>query len=200
MRGLICSSLLLLLSACGEPEPGVDSAPAADDSGDAPPGCFAADPALDVGTGSNGFEALESGDPLVMVHGPQGGWHMLGSVRTHNMEPIVRIQFVVTVASSGAEVANNSLYVQTITDPDDPCVGVYPGMYAYLNVADLVDGDDDTPPELLGYETLVFTAVVTDDNSVPPAPERVVRASVSVTATPDPIDLEDDPDMATPGR
>jgi hypothetical protein len=192
-------SLSLLLRSCGEPEDSGAPGKGGDDTAAEPTGCFAEPPSIDVGTGADAFEPLEPGAPVVMVHGPQGGWHLLGSVRTHNMEDIVRIQFVVTVESSGEEVANNSLYVQTLPDPDDPCVGVYPGMYAYLVVDHLAEGEADTPPELLAYETLVFTAVVSDDSGAEPDPARTVTASVQITATPDPVDLEDG-DSGSPGR
>lgn len=199
MRGLWCCSLSLLLVSCGGLDDSGTSGKGGGDGAVEPTGCFADAPSIEVGTGADAFEPLDPGAPVVMVHGPQGGWHLLGSVRTHNMEDVVRIQFVVTVASSGEEVANNSLYVQTLPDPDDPCVGVYPGMYAYLVVDHLADGEADTPPELLAYETLVFTAVVSDASGAEPDPARTVSASVEITATPDPVDLEDG-DSGSPGR
>ena len=197
---LLCHSALLLALGCGDPptEPGAPDK--GDDTAAVPTGCFAAAPAIDVGPGAAGFEPLSDGDPLVMVHGPQGGWHMLGSVRTHNMKPIVKIHFNVSVLETGVEVADNDLYVQTLPDGDDPCAGVYPGMYAYLRVDDLAVGDADTPPELLAYESLLFKATVTDDTDPEPDPARVVTAEVRVTATPDPVDLEDDGNTASPGR
>ena len=126
-----------------------------------------------------------------LVHGPQGGWHLLGSVRTHNMTEVVRIRFEVVVEESGAVVADNSLYVQTL--PDGDCAGVYPGMYAYLVVEGIADGDADTPPELLAYESLMFRAFVEDQDG------RTAFGEVRITATPDPVDLEDDGDTAAPG-
>ena len=188
-RGLI-TLLVALCAACagggdsGDPDSGADSG--------APAGaCDGASPSIDVGTGTDSFEELVDGDPLTMVHGPQGGWHLLGSVRTRNMTPVVRIRFEVVVDDSGVVVADNSLYVQTL--PDGECGGVYPGMYAYLTVDALADGDLDTPPELLSYETLRFRAEVEDQEG------RTATAEVRITATPDPSDLEDG-DSGSPGR
>jgi hypothetical protein len=209
VRGLICSSLLAL-AACGDSETvkcasvefddrgalrdcvEADGGTSGSDTGTEPAGCFASDATIDVGTGSAGFEVLEQDDPVVMVHGPQGGWHLLGSVRTHNMTDVVRIRFEVVVAESGFVVADNSLYVQTL--PDGDCTGVYPGMYAYLVVDGLADGEADTPPELLAYEPLLFRAYVEDQEG------RSATAEIRITATPDPVDLEDDSDTASPGR
>lgn len=190
MRGLMWSSLVLL-AACGEPEDSGTPAKGGDDTGTEPTGCFAEEARIDVGTGAEAFEELAPGDPVVMVHGPQGGWHLLGSVRTHNMTDVVRIRFEVVVEESGAVVADNSLYVQTLGDGE--CAGVYPGMYAYLVVDHLAEGEADTPPELLAYESLLFRAEVEDQDG------RTAAAEVRITATPDPVDLEDE-DTAAPGR
>jgi len=182
------AAVMLLWTACGE---GSDTGTASPDSGAPEEGCAASPASIDVGTGADAFVALSDGDPVVMVHGPQGGWHLLGSVRTHNMTPVVRIRFEVVVEDGGAVVADNSLYVQTL--PDGECGGVYPGMYAYLMVDALADGDADTPPELLAYETLLFRAEVEDQDG------RTAEAEVRITATPDPVDLED-ADTGSPGR
>ena len=34
-----------------------------------------------IGTGEYAWESISTGDEITMVHGPQGGWHILGSVR-----------------------------------------------------------------------------------------------------------------------
>lgn len=190
VRGLSCGLLVGIVS-CGAPSPDPGPAGARSDSGALPTGCFANEAMVDVGTGATAFEPLAEGDPVVMVHGPQGGWHLLGSVRTHNMTEVVRIRFEVVVEDTGAVVADNSLYVQTL--PDGDCAGVYPGMYAYLVVEELADGDADTPPELLAYKSLMFRAFVEDQDG------RTASGEVRITATPDPVDLEDDGDTAAPG-
>lgn len=182
MRLRACMLAALLLCGCGDKDDDSGGTPAGDDTGEVTEtGCAANEPRIEVGTGASAFEDLSPGDPVVMVHGPQGGWHLLGSVRAWNMTDVVQIHFLVTVEETGAVVADNSLYVQMIRREE--CLGEYPGMYAYLNVTDLADGELDTPPELLSYETLVFEATVTDQDG------RVAESSVTITATPDPVDL-----------
>jgi hypothetical protein len=171
------------LVACGETKPVVTDTANPDDTG-VEPACDPDDPWIEVGTGSAQFESLADGDPVTMVHGPQGGWHMLGSVRVHNMTTIVEIAFTVKVEASGVQVGGGSLYVQLVAE--DECVGYFPGMYAYLNVTELVDGDRDTPPELLAYEPVVMDAVVTGQDGT------VASGEVRVIATPDPSDLADE--------
>ena len=55
--------LLLALAACEDPEPGIE-----------------------VGTGEREFEPLEDGDDILIIQGPQGGFHVLGSFLVTGVE------------------------------------------------------------------------------------------------------------------
>jgi hypothetical protein len=55
-----------LLAACVEPVP--------------------TDPAVSLGTGELAFEPLAEGGDLAVVHGPQGGYHVVGSVRARGFD------------------------------------------------------------------------------------------------------------------
>jgi len=48
--------------------------------------CVAAEPALELGTGEIAFEPLEDGDSIYVIHGPQGGYHLLASLRLAGVE------------------------------------------------------------------------------------------------------------------
>ena len=48
--------------------------------------CVAAEPAVELGTGEIAFEALEDGDSIYVIHGPQGGYHLLASLRVAGVE------------------------------------------------------------------------------------------------------------------
>lgn len=68
--------MAVLLVACAkEPE----------DSG--PCGAGAADAYLEVGTGNTAFEAVSDGQVVPYVQGPQGGWHVWGSLRMGGLIP-----------------------------------------------------------------------------------------------------------------
>jgi hypothetical protein len=69
---LAAISLVALLVACT----------GADDGG--PPG---GDPAAVIGTGELEFEPLAGGDDIYVVQGPQGGFHLNGSVRVQGVAP-----------------------------------------------------------------------------------------------------------------
>lgn len=144
-------------------------------------GCFANDPTLTIGTGAYDWQDLAPGDPLTMVHGPQGGWHLLGSARIGNTTEIVEVHY--TVTARGDTIVSDNLY-RVALFPEGECEGSYTGMYGYLDVSALAEGDLDTPPELLSYETLTLRMEVTDEDG------RTAEASLDVKAEPDPEDLD----------
>ncbi len=140
--------------------------------------------AVTIGGGESSWEPLDDGSELTMVHGPQGGWHMLGSVRTQGMDAIIAVEYVITADEhDGAVISDNFYRVQSLTDPDDETVHTYPGMYGYLTVDELADGELDTPPELLSWQDVTLTMTVTDDSG------RTASDTLQVVAAPDEEDL-----------
>jgi hypothetical protein len=163
---------------------------AADDTGAPPPeetGCFAADPTLVIGTSDTENEQqwidMASGDAVTMVHGPQGGWHMLASVRVCGTTQFVRVAYEITDVGTGVVISDNDYQVALVQD--EVCCGYYPGMYGYLDVSGLADGACDTPPELLVDHDVKISICVEDIDA------RAVCADVTVNAQPDADDLDD---------
>lgn len=121
-----------------------------------------------------------TGESTTIVHGPQGGWHILASVWLENIERIVTIRYDIALAESGELVSENEYRVQTVEV--DACTGYYPGMYGYLNVEALATGEADTPPELLAGKDLLIRMNVTD------AEGRAADGELSVVGALDPSD------------
>jgi len=119
-----------------------------------------------------------------MVHGPQGGWHVLGSVRMWNMGPIVDIHFVVSSVAHDAIVADNNYRVATVIEGE--CTNLFWGMYGYLDVHEIAAGELDTPPELLADGPLEIVMTITDQAGL------TVEASMLATAALDPMDVEEE--------
>jgi hypothetical protein len=161
---------VLLLSLCGCDGLGTDRS-----------ACFVDEPVLSIGTGDEEWVELAEEDPVTMAHGPQGGWHILGSVRVDNTDQVVSIDYSVTIKSSGEMVADNSYRVALVLDEE--CSGYFLGMYAYLHVEDIAQGEDDTPPELLADQELVLRMEIVD------TAERSVAGDLTVVAVRDPVDL-----------
>ena len=149
-------------------------------------------PSLLVGTGEREFASLETNEEVTMVHGPQGGWHMLGSIRLTNIHPIVEIDFTITDIDSGVLVSSNYYRVGLLMEDD--CQGYYPGMYGYMNVQELEYEEQDTPPELLGDHLLLMEMKSNDctesqnQQGICNRSERWAEGSMTVTAALDPID------------
>lgn len=152
----------------------------ADDTGLAG-GCFSRPASVEVGGGALAFEPVAEGAELTMVHGPQGGWHVLASARFTGVNPIVSIHYTIAAGSAeGPIVADNTYRVQIVQDVE--CGGYYPGMYGYLDVRALLDGERDTPPELLAGEPLFLTLATTDLEG------RVATDTLTGVAGLDPMD------------
>ncbi|MES2638814.1 MAG: hypothetical protein V4850_05010 [Myxococcota bacterium] len=167
---------LLFLLACGGPLGAPD-----DTAVDG--GCFSNPGAVEVGGGSLTYEPVADGTDLTMVHGPQGGWHVLAGARFTDVSPIVEIHYTIEARSPEGEVAlvsDNSYRVQMVQDVE--CGGFYPGMYGYLNVTALVEGERDTPPELIAGHELVLTMAVTDQEG------RTATDALTGIAALDPMD------------
>jgi hypothetical protein len=173
--------LLLLLFGC-PPE----------DSGEPPGGPSGGETAtVEIGgtlvddQGIESFLPMEDGDPVTMVHGPQGGWHVLGSLRAVGAPEIVSIHFTVTDAVDGWLVSDN-LYELMLADGDDGAAYRL-SMYGFLDVHEHAQGELNTPPELLGGKELRMQMDVRDAaDPEGPATTGVLRAIAAL----DPADLD----------
>lgn len=168
--------------ACtGNPDPNAgDTAACASETTQLPESCACDAPNVLVGGGNTAFAAVDDGDEATLVHGPQGGWHILGSVWLENLERLVTIHFTVTVIENATVVSDNLYRVQSVQV--DPCTGYYPGMYGYLDVAAMAQGDADTPPELLAGKELLIRMDVVDLEG------RTAADELRVLAVRDPAD------------
>ena len=145
------------------------------------PACRCEEPSVTIGTGEFEWEDLDNNAPLTMVHGPQGGWHMLGSARVCGTRNIVTLHFTITHDQSETLVSDNTYRVALVDDPGS-CCGHYPGKYGFLGVQALAEGELDTPPELLACAPVTLKMEATDSGG------RLLTTTTSVTAVPDPAD------------
>lgn len=148
--------------------------------GDPPVDCENPVVAVEIGTGDQSFEPLADGDPVTMVHGPQGGWHVWGSLRATGFAALVDIRYTIEDLDSGVFVCDQQYRVQTASVSE--CQGEYVGMFGYLDVGELAAGDADTPPELLAGHELEMCMRATD------ADGHDETACVRVVAEKDPED------------
>lgn len=102
--------------------------------------CLVDPPTAEVGTGDSSFVPLQDGDSVVIVNGPQGGQHILGSLRTRHTTDVVAVHYTITLQSDGTSLSDVTYRLQML--PDGDCGWVYPWLYGYLG---FVVGTPDTP-------------------------------------------------------
>lgn len=124
-----------------------------------------------LGDGAFPFRAREEGEDAVIVHGPQGGYHIEMSVRASGTTPPWTVVLGMTDAESGVVVSDQNYHL--MPDPVDDCVAELPHLLAILDVHELGDG---TPAEVLDGREVVLGVVVTDDAA------EVQEAELTVTA------------------
>jgi hypothetical protein len=116
---------------------------------------------VEVGTGEFSYVPLAANDPIEIIAGWQGGWHVLGGLRVCNMLAPFDVRYTVTDLPSST-VVSDQFYVQwALIDEGNGCRNTY-NLLGFLNVIALAYGDLDTPPELLTGHVLEMKFTVTD--------------------------------------
>lgn len=176
---------LVLLTAC-------DGGAAQESACTAACGC---EPTVDVGGTSYDAEGrpiwveMPRGSEQTMVHGPQGGWHVLAAAQVEGTAEVVSIEYTIDYPERGAQLSYGLFRVMLVATE---CGGYYPSMFGILDVSALAEGDADTPPELLAGEELVLRMDVDDGVGGKASDE------VTVIAALDPQDVGDTGDTGAP--
>jgi hypothetical protein len=83
-------------------------------------------------TGGYGYQALAEGDPVTVVHGPQGGWHIWAGGAVTGGYGTVAVLPSVSVAVDGTVLAGDQP-AQLVPLLPSTCGGTFFGVYAYLD-------------------------------------------------------------------
>lgn len=186
-------ALLLVLTACDAGPRGPKDSLAVCDSevegdtgiqvGVIDPVCRCHTPTLEIGTGIEGYEPVEEGAFIPMVHGAQGGWHLQGAARITNTRNVVQLVAQVFDVESGQAVTTELTYrLQLVAG--EACDGTVPNMILYLDTTAMADGERDTPPELLSCKEMRIVMCASDTGG------REVCSEKRAIAQPDPADVE----------
>jgi len=157
--------LALVLLGCGQQEDGPD-----------------VDPAVLLGTGEWLWEPLGDGDPMPVIQGPQGGHHLLGSVRLVGLDPGDPENLsdpnnpttTFSVLLDGVNLTPNASYLQGIDPVTETSSGWDHEMIGRFAILDIADDS-----ELDGL-TLRFEVQVEDTNG------RSATDGLEIVAYPDP--------------
>jgi len=129
------------------------------------------DPDLQLGTGVDAFVPVEDGDEMLVVFGPQGGYHLDGSLRVQGIDPgdeddlsapdnpltVFQVTTEDGTIVSGLQGADTVEFRQGIAAADTP------GVYEMIGRKILLDIEDDA--ELEG-QTLTVTVTVEDADGI----------------------------------
>jgi len=139
--------LALLLSGCTAP----------------PDRCADAAPSLRLGTGDVALEPLDPGATVDLVHGPQGGWHLLVSVGATGTADAVHLGLQLTELASQQLVADSAYDLLLVRDT--ACEGLAIGLFAYLDTS-AIDPDRAADEVLSGAELRLDVALRDADGLV----------------------------------
>ncbi|MEN0061651.1 MAG: hypothetical protein AAGA48_05840 [Myxococcota bacterium] len=137
------------------------------------------DPGIELGTGLDRFVSLDDGDDIVIIFGPQGGYHLEGSILVQGIDPgsandlsdprnpltTFQVRREDGTIVSGLQGADTVDFRQGIAASDTP------GVYQMIGRRILLDIQDDS--ELEG-QTLTVSVTVEDADGVSLSDERAV--------------------------
>ena len=137
---------------------------------------------LVVGTGASAFEELADDDPVTIVHGPQGGWHVEVAGVVSNTGQEVGIQPRIVVLVTDQQIAGEQQQTLTaLSSYDDAsCTGEFFNVDAFV---DDVDGTNQTRICQLQDQPATLELTVEDFNT-----GQTVTESISVVLQTDPGD------------
>lgn len=142
------------------------------------------DPGLELGTGNDEYVEVSDGDEMIVILGPQGGYHLDGSLRVQGIEagddrdlsdpdnPLTTFQVRRADGTivSGLKGADRVEFRQGIAPADEP------GVYEMVGRRILLDIQDDS--ELVG-QMLEVSVTVEDVDGVTLTDEHTVLAVAS---------------------
>lgn len=142
--------------------------------------------AVQLGTGELGFEDLDDGDFVTLVHGAQGGWHVFYSFLAWNYGELLQYEFTAWDEELGVYVdAIDTPINQALLEGEAECSHVAWGAQGVLAVTDDPETKAiETPPEVLAGHTLTLCLRAAD--LVSGAEDE---DCVSVIAACDPVDV-----------
>lgn len=165
-----------MLLACVPDEKLPESEPIREDSETTVPDACPGDPAIEIGSGDREFVTIADNDQLPLIHGPQGGNHILGALRVWNMNPIVLIHYTITRIDNGYLFSDNTYRLEMV--PEAECQYYYINIYGYIGFAGEGTGSQDIVLDVMWHNALMQMEVedlegnvLVDERVIVPVPE-----------------------------
>jgi hypothetical protein len=146
--------------------------------------CHSEPQQLTIGSGAGLFSPLSAGDPVVLVHGPQGGWHIDIGGAVSGFSDLVEVAALVTVVGEGRTIAGEGQQpsrIALVGWSESSCSGEFYDIRAFVD-DDGIDTLEEVCP-LAGVDLQIDLTVsdLTD-------PTVSVTETLQVTAALDPVD------------
>lgn len=182
-----CGVFFAAIGCTGGQEPGAEQDSGADATTGTAAVCTDLDLTVEIGGGETSFLPLAPGDPVRMVHGPQGGWHVDVSGRVGNTRQTISVRPSLVVEATGEILAGDQVqeYVALAQYDELGCEGQFWGRRAFLD-----DPPDIGMPLICGLHGVTATLSV---EVVDPEDGRAGVGSIPVTLEVDPVDQPDCP-------
>jgi hypothetical protein len=149
-------------------------------------GCTSDDITIAPGTGAEAYVPLAAGDPVTLVHGPQGGWHIETAALVGHSEPEVSVDPRVTVPDlGGLEIVGEQepSFIALVGYDEATCEG------NFYNVRGFVDTEQGALSDQDFVCTLEGKALALDVTVADIATGRTSTAGVEVVGELDPADV-----------
>jgi hypothetical protein len=96
---------------------------------------------VQLGTGGTSFVPVADGDSVPIIHGPQGGYHIWGSVQARYVDPFcVKLRFTLTPDGATAPFTVRTDTVDLTGTSDGLSVGQHVGTQVFLPDPTMVQG------------------------------------------------------------
>jgi len=162
----LCWMSLVLCVACDDPansgaDEGSTSDPVIED-------CRVPPMTLTPGTGDSDFLALTEGDPVTLVHGGQGGWHVeIAGEATHSLQNVSILTTITAIDQptptviAGADGPAEQVLMALAAYDDAQCSGTFWGVNAFVDDFEVPDGASplDVICALEGQRVEILTTV-----------------------------------------
>jgi hypothetical protein len=167
---------------------------------DAADACLAGGPVLRIGRGYLAYEPVEPGSELLMVHGPQGGWHVEIAFQAENVPQVVTLEWRATVIETGVDVTANGddqafdapidERVMLVPTPTGPwaCTGEWPGERNVFDFRQLADVPATDPWRALCGVPIRIEAAIREPGAGATLGDVLATTALDVVLQPDPAD------------
>lgn len=150
--------------------------------------CHTGTPTLSIGNGAGMFTPLATGADVVLVHGPQGGWHIDLGGEVSGFSDLVEVEGYVRVAGEGRTIAGEEQQpsrLALVGWSDSTCSGTFYDVRAFVD-----DEGQSTLDYICALDGAPLEIEITVTDLADPTGAWSATETLSAVAALDPNDVE----------